>query len=81
MSASPRAICNVLLDPRDPLQQSERTQGFTADLVYVKGEVLAYVGSIQNVKDLHIYIIKSGLTDPTALHRSQCRMTLFETLL
>ena len=47
-----RAICTVLLDPRDPLLQSERMQGFAADPVYVKGEVFAYVGSIQNLKDL-----------------------------
>jgi len=47
-----RAICTVLLDPRDPLLQSERTQGFAADPVYVKGEVLAYVGLPQNLKDL-----------------------------
>ena len=40
------------LDPRDPLLQSERTQGFVADSVYVKGEVFAYVGLPQNLKDL-----------------------------
>ena len=28
----------VLLDPRDPLLQSERTQGFTADPVYGRAE-------------------------------------------
>ena len=32
--------------------QSERTQGFAADPVYVKGEVFAYVGLPQNLKDL-----------------------------
>ena len=32
--------------------QSERTQGFAADPVYVKGEVFAYVGLSQNLKDL-----------------------------
>jgi hypothetical protein len=37
---------------RDPLLHSERTQGFAADPDYWKGEVLAYVGSIQNLKDL-----------------------------
>jgi len=31
---------------------SERTQGFAADPDYWKGEVFAYVGSIQNLKDL-----------------------------
>ena len=31
--------------------QPERTQGFAADLVYVKGEVFAYVGLPQNLKD------------------------------
>ena len=39
-------------DPRDPLQHSETTQGFAADPDYWKGEVFAYVGSIQNLKDL-----------------------------
>ena len=51
-SHSLRAICTVLLDPRDPLLQSERTQGFAADPDYWKGEVFAYVGSIQTLKDL-----------------------------
>ena len=41
-----------MLDPRDPLLHSERTQGFAADPDYWKGEVFAYVGSIQNLKDL-----------------------------
>ena len=41
----------TLLDPRDPLLHSERTQGFAADPDYWKGEVFAYVGSIQNLKD------------------------------
>ena len=49
---SPRAICTVLLDPRDPLLQSERTQGFAADPDYWKSEVFAYVGRNQNLKDL-----------------------------
>ena len=31
---------------------SERTQGFTADPDYWKGEVFVYVRSIQNLKDL-----------------------------
>ena len=47
----PCLICTVLLDPRDPLPQSERTQGVAADPVYVKGEVFAYVGLPQNLKD------------------------------
>ena len=47
-----RAICTVLLDPRDPLLHSERTQGFAADPDYWKGGVFAYVGSIQTLKDL-----------------------------
>jgi len=51
-SLSFRASCTVLLDPRDPLLQIERMQGFAADLVYVKGEVFAYVGLPQNLKDL-----------------------------
>ena len=51
-SHSLRAICTVLLDPRDPLLQSERMQGFAVDPVYAKGEVFAYVGLPQNLKDL-----------------------------
>jgi hypothetical protein len=47
-----RAICTVLLDPRDPLLQSGRMQGFAADPVYAKCEVFAYVGLPQNLKDL-----------------------------
>ena len=47
-----RAICTVLLDPRDPLLHSERTQGFAADPDYWTGEVFAYVGLPQNLKDL-----------------------------
>jgi hypothetical protein len=35
-----------------PLLHSERTQGFAADPDYWKGEVFAFVGSIQNLKDL-----------------------------
>jgi len=41
-----------MLDPRDPLLHSERTQGFAADPDYWKGEVFAYVGLPQNLKDL-----------------------------
>jgi hypothetical protein len=33
---------------------SERTQGFAADPDFWKGEVFAYVGSIQNLKDLNV---------------------------
>ena len=33
-ASSPQAICTVLLDPRDPLLRSERTQGFAAGPVY-----------------------------------------------
>ena len=40
------------LDPRDPLLQSERMQGFAADPVYAEGEVFAYVGLPQNLKNL-----------------------------
>ena len=32
--------------------QSERMQGFAVDPVYAKGEVFAYVGLPQNLKDL-----------------------------
>jgi len=48
----PPAICTVLLDPRDPLLHSERTQGFAADPDYWKGEVFTYVGLPQNLKEL-----------------------------
>ena len=44
----------VLLDPRDLLLQSERTQSFAADPVYVKGKVFAYVGLPENLKDLKV---------------------------
>jgi hypothetical protein len=46
-----RAICTVLLDPRDPLLHPERTQSFAADPDYWKGEAFAYVGLPQNLKD------------------------------
>ena len=42
----------ALLDPRDPSLHSEMTQGFAADPDYWKGEVFAYVGLPQNLKDL-----------------------------
>ena len=44
---SPRAICTVLLDPRDPVLQSERTQGFTADPVYGRSKCLPVLGEIK----------------------------------
>ena len=37
----------VLLDPRDPLLQSERTQGFAADPVYVRAKCLPMLGSLK----------------------------------
>jgi hypothetical protein len=42
------------LKPKGPKgnRAPERTQGFAADPVYVKGEVFAYVGLPQNLKDL-----------------------------
>ena len=40
----------------DPLLHSERTQGFAADPDYWKGEVFAYVGSIQTLKDLKDFV-------------------------
>ena len=36
----PRAICTVLLDPRDLLLRSERTQGFAAGPVYGRAKCL-----------------------------------------
>ena len=39
-SHSPRAICTVLLDPRDPFLQSGRTPGFTAAPVYGRAKCL-----------------------------------------
>ena len=44
---SPRAICTQLLDPRDPLLQSERTQGFAADPVYGRAKCLPMLGSLK----------------------------------
>jgi hypothetical protein len=34
-----------------PVLKDPRMQGFAADPVYVKGEVFAYVGLLQNLKD------------------------------
>ena len=62
-SHSLRAICTVLLDPRDPLLQSERMQGFAADPDYWKGEVFAYIGLPQNLKDLKDKRTKQGKTE------------------
>ena len=44
---SPRAICTVLLDPRDPLMRSERTQGFATDPVYGRAKCLPMLGEIK----------------------------------
>ena len=43
----PGLFCTVLLDPRDPLLQSERTQGFTADPVYGRANCLPMLGEIK----------------------------------
>ena len=45
--ASPRAICTVLLDLRDPSLQSERRQGFAADPVYGRAKCLPMLGSLK----------------------------------
>jgi len=49
---SPRAICTVLLDPRDPLLQSEKDAELCCESRLRKGEVFAYAGLPQNLKDL-----------------------------
>jgi len=62
-----RAICTLLLDPRDPLLQCERMQGFAADPVYVKCEVFAYVGLPQNLetpKGLKVWLDLNDLKWP-----------------
>ena len=46
-SHSPRAICTVLLDPRDPLMHSERKQGFAAGPVYGSAKCLPMLGDIK----------------------------------
>ena len=46
-SHSLRAICTVLLDPRDPLLHSERVQGFAADPVYGRAKCLPMLGSLK----------------------------------
>ena len=48
---------NPLAPSRAHPLQSERTQGFAADPVYVKGEVFAYVGLPQNLKDLKGWVL------------------------
>ena len=47
-----KAVCVGGREGDSPSLQPERTQGFAADPVYVKGEVFAYVGLPQNLKDL-----------------------------
>ena len=42
-----RAICTVGLDRRDPLLQSEKTQGFAADSVYGRAKCLPMVGAFK----------------------------------
>ena len=42
-----RAICTVLLDPRDPLLHSERVQGFAADPDYGRAKCLPMLGSLK----------------------------------
>ena len=37
----------AVLDPRDPLLQSERTQGFTADPVYGRAKCLPMLGAFK----------------------------------
>ena len=51
-SHSLRAICTALLDPRDPLLQSEWTQGFTVNPVYGRAKCLSMLGEIKTLKDL-----------------------------
>jgi len=46
-SHSLRAICTVLLDPRDPLLHSERVQGFAADPDYGRAKCLPMLGSLK----------------------------------
>ena len=56
---------------RDPLLHSERTQGFTADPDYWKGELFVYVGRNQNLKDLK---------DPTRGGRQETRSQKLQSL-
>ena len=44
---SPRTIYTLLLDPRDPSLQAERTQGFAAHPVYGRAECLPMLGSLK----------------------------------
>ena len=41
------SFCSVLQDPRNPLQRSERTQGFAADPVYGRAKCLPMLGEIK----------------------------------
>jgi len=50
--------------------QSEKTQGLAADPVYVKGEVFAYVGPPQNLKNLKVVMLKAQQPTPQA----RCRV-------
>ena len=40
-------VTMILLDPRDPLLHSERTQGFAADPVYRRAKCLPMLGEIK----------------------------------
>ena len=46
-SHSLRAICTVLLDPRDLLLHSERMQGFAVDPDYGRAKCLPMLGSLK----------------------------------
>jgi len=56
---------------RDPLLHSERTQGFAADPDYWKGEVFAYVGLPQNLKDLKGYTLQTPRPEAKRSTQSQ----------
>ena len=53
------------------LLRPERAQGFTADPVYAKGEVFAYVGLPQNLKDL------SSITAPKSIQGEISLLTTY----
>ena len=57
---------------RDPLLHSERTQGFAADPDYWKGEVFAYVGLPQNLKDLKDHQGSPGSSVVVFLYHTTC---------
>ena len=44
---SPGTICTVLLDPRNPLLRSERTQGLAAGPVYGRAKCLPILGAFK----------------------------------